>query len=347
MTTTFLRDWFQDCPGLIELRHLPSRDRSFHEGLGGMRPRKRRRSSTGAEARSTSAWRRGTGRAGRRRTSSRSPAYGATWTASNTPKEMAENLLRDFPLRPTYIIASGGGTCTCTGNSRNPSGGEYLPQVEAILRGIARILHGDMASAEAAHVLRPVGMLNRKYDPPRRVEVIESNPEALYNLSDFDLYADAELPEPTTTPSTGDAPLRRPSPGRDRTDAPLSPGSSRGRSRSGTSGTSNESPLQTCTPFSMAGGIWRWSSSRPSPTSNAKYTAQQMASLVGKPPLCINEALCGGKEKCAVIQKAGGASPIKLATWREEKKGPEIVVLEEMQAESARDLLIDSDAAGG
>ena len=55
-------------------------------------------------------------------------------------------------------------------------------------------------------------MLNRKYDPPRRVEVIESNPEALYNLSDFDLYADAELrghlpgtenPPPTFRPTVG------------------------------------------------------------------------------------------------------------------------------------------------
>jgi AAA domain len=335
MTATFLHDLFQDCPGSIELRHLPSRDRSFHGTSADAAAEAARLDRRGGAVYYGVATRDGKG--GKKENIVAFPAVWADVDWKQTPKEMAENLLRDFPLRPTYIFASGGGLHLYW-RFKEAVGKEEIVRIEAILRGIARILHADMASAEAAHVLRPPGMFNRKYDPPRRVEVIESNPEALYNLSDFDLYADAELPKTTTTPSTGTLLSADLLPNVVEQCAAVSRIISRAKQERHLG---HSERIAVANLYSVFDGGGEQAVELFSTLSDydAGFTSAQISSLVGKPPLCSNEALCGGEEKCVAINKAGGTSPIKLATWREEKKGPEIVVLEEMQAESARDLL--------
>ena len=100
--------------------------------------------------------------------------------------------------------------------------------------------------------------------------------------------------------------------------------------------------------YSVFEGGWNMAMELFSTLSNfdPKYTAQQMSSLVGKPPLCINEALCGGKEMHG-DPEGGGILADQACNVARRKKGSEVVVLEEMQAESARDLLLDLAAAGG
>jgi hypothetical protein len=335
---TFLHDLFRDCLGLIELRHVPSKDQSFHEGPAAAAKEAARLDQRGGAVYFGVATRDGKG--GKKANIVAFPGVWCDVDFKNTPKEMAENLLRDFPLTPTFIIASGGGLHLYW-KFKEAVGKEEIVKIEAILRGIARILQGDKSSAEAAHVLRPVGMFNRKYDPPRRVEVIESNPEVLYNLSDFDLYADAELPKTTTTPSTGTLLSADLLPTVVKQCAAISGIFSRAKQERHLG---HGERIAVANLYSVFDGGREKAMELFSTLSDydAAYTSAQMSSLVGKPPLCSNEALCGGNEKCVAIQKAGGASPIKLATWREEKKGPEIMCLETLRPRTATDLLLDT-----
>lgn len=64
--------------------------------------------------------------------------------------------------------------------------GEDITLVEDILKRLALGFHGDMASAEAARILRIPGSRNHKYNPPRKVKLVRFQPELEYNLSELD-----------------------------------------------------------------------------------------------------------------------------------------------------------------
>jgi hypothetical protein len=99
---------------------------------------------------------------------------------------VVRDVLQHFPLRPTLIVASGGGLQPYWAFREPVDVQQEGHRVRDLLRRLAAHLKGDLAAAEAARVLRVVGSFNRKYDPPRLVRVMEFSPERRYNLGDFD-----------------------------------------------------------------------------------------------------------------------------------------------------------------
>lgn len=118
-----------------------------------------------------------------------------------TPREDAEARLASFPLPPTFVVETGGGLHAYW-LLNEPGGPEDIPRVEAINKGIARILGGDLAACDASRVLRVPGTLNHKYEPVRAVTVAVAgaHPDRRYDLDDFEAYTDHEAP--TETPAT-------------------------------------------------------------------------------------------------------------------------------------------------
>jgi hypothetical protein len=69
---------------------------------------------------------------------------------------------------------------------------ERVRYVDQVLRGLARRLGGDLASAEVAHLLRVPGTLNAKYQPPVRAQLIHLVPDRQLPFARFAAYAGAE-----------------------------------------------------------------------------------------------------------------------------------------------------------
>lgn len=87
---------------------------------------------------------------------------------------------------PTTITDSGGGhhcywmlehTVTVDDSNRG--------ELAALQRGWVAFVGADQASKDLARVLRLPGTVNRKYEPPRPVEIIEDDWRRLYRLEDF------------------------------------------------------------------------------------------------------------------------------------------------------------------
>ena len=79
--------------------------------------------------------------------------------------------LRDFPHPPSMIVSSGTpGTLTRT--SRCPRRSR-CSELERANRRLAHALGGDLASVDAARILRPPSSWNHKHSPPAPVELIE------------------------------------------------------------------------------------------------------------------------------------------------------------------------------
>jgi hypothetical protein len=118
-----------------------------------------------------------------------------------TPQEEAKRLIGGFPFPPSYAIASGGGWHLYWA-LKESAGPEDIPRVEAILRGLAKVLKGDPSATDASRIMRIPGSLNHKkeYGKPRQVRVVRSYPDRKYNLSDFYLYAE----DTSSTPKPAD-----------------------------------------------------------------------------------------------------------------------------------------------
>lgn len=119
-----------------------------------------------------------------------------------TPETGARARLDRFLLKPSMVIASGGGLHVYWSLRESialQASGE-AERVKKLLRRLARAVGADLASAEPARVLRVPGGLNYKYSPPRRVLIEHFNPELQYNPSDFD---DLPAEEPTTSGTNG------------------------------------------------------------------------------------------------------------------------------------------------
>jgi len=104
------------------------------------------------------------------------------------PEQEARTTLSRFPLAPSALVQSGGGLHAYWFLNEPVS---LLTQTERdkakqTLRQLAYTLHGDLASAEPAHVLRVPGSWNHKYEPPRLVQIETLAPEHTYDLQDFD-----------------------------------------------------------------------------------------------------------------------------------------------------------------
>ena len=104
--------------------------------------------------------------------------------------------LKDFPLKPSFLINSGGGIHVYW-KLKNPFSKEELLLAENLLKRLASYFGGDKSSTDASHNLRLPGTLNfkPKYKTPRKVTVEEAHPENEYSPDDFEtLLPQAEEP---------------------------------------------------------------------------------------------------------------------------------------------------------
>lgn len=109
----------------------------------------------------------------------------------------ARATLERFPLKPSIVVASGGGLHIYFMLKEPLDLQQEADRAKGLLRRLALSLDGDLAPAEPARILRVPGTLNYKYTPPRRVLVEVFNPDRAYNVCDFDDMLPEE-PEPMT-----------------------------------------------------------------------------------------------------------------------------------------------------
>jgi len=100
----------------------------------------------------------------------------------------------------TYLVDSGGGYHAYA-MLDEPVGPDEFDRIERINRGIARRIGGDLASTDAARILRVPGTLNFKYSPARPVKLAEYSGvgEVRYSLDELSMYED--LGEKGASPS--------------------------------------------------------------------------------------------------------------------------------------------------
>lgn len=91
--------------------------------------------------------------------------------------------LRAFRTAPTMIVSSGGpGHAHAYFALSAPISVEELERAN---RRLASALGGDLASVDAARILRPVGSWNHKYTPAAAVEMVEHAPSRRYDVDEL------------------------------------------------------------------------------------------------------------------------------------------------------------------
>lgn len=103
-------------------------------------------------------------------------------------EQEAQKILDEFPLQPTIIVKSGGGNHLYW-KLKEPSDKGDIERCEAIMKGLAARLQGDMAATDASRILRIPHTLNHKYKPARKVVMTHCNGTE-FSLSDFDDFLD-------------------------------------------------------------------------------------------------------------------------------------------------------------
>jgi hypothetical protein len=118
------------------------------------------------------------------------------WVDCDTPHAVAA--LRGFGPPPSIVVGSG------TGENRHAywllSHRESLDTIERANRQLAGLLGADIASSDAARILRPPPGWNHKHHPPAGVELAHLDPTAMHRM--IDLVGD--LPDPLQQPSRTD-----------------------------------------------------------------------------------------------------------------------------------------------
>ena len=106
----------------------------------------------------------------------------------------ADRLAR-YRCPPTMIIASGGspGHAHAYWQLHQPAN---LDELESANRRLAIRLGGDLASVDAARILRPPTSWNRKHTPPARVELLELEPSRRYTLAELTAGLTDSRPKP-------------------------------------------------------------------------------------------------------------------------------------------------------
>ncbi|MDQ2761319.1 MAG: CHC2 zinc finger domain-containing protein [Actinomycetota bacterium] len=110
--------------------------------------------------------------------------------------------LERLPYPPSMIVASGTpGHLHCYWRLQQPVGAAALERAN---RRLAQHLGGDLASVDAARILRPAGSANHKHEPSAPVTLLELRPGrvALDELVEG-------LPHPPTVPARSSAPAPR------------------------------------------------------------------------------------------------------------------------------------------
>jgi CHC2 zinc finger len=103
--------------------------------------------------------------------------------------------LHDFPHPPSMIVSSGThGHAHAYFSLASPVA---IPELESTNRRIAHALGGDLASVDAARILRPPISWNHKHSPPSPVQLIELEPSRRYDVKR--LVAGLDEPRGQTT----------------------------------------------------------------------------------------------------------------------------------------------------
>lgn len=113
-------------------------------------------------------------------------------------KVEADGIIATFDLQPTILVESGGGYHLYWFLDKPTTD---MERIERILKGLVPRLKSDTKVAQIASVLRPIGTLNYKYDPPKEVLLSYYKPENEYTLDDFKEW---ELPEVEKEVDLGD-----------------------------------------------------------------------------------------------------------------------------------------------
>jgi hypothetical protein len=180
--TAFLTSLYAYCEGQIELRALPSKHQKFFalddfKAIEGFC-----REHEGENLYFAVATRNGGG------TKDHIKDIPAVWTDidfKDLPHDEAKKKIRAFPLRPTFILESGGGYHAYW-MLKEPHTKDDIEAVEALNRAIASSLQGDPAACDASRILRLPDTNNFKYKPSRPVKCIHYNPGMEYDLDDFE-----------------------------------------------------------------------------------------------------------------------------------------------------------------
>lgn len=108
-------------------------------------------------------------------------------------KRESRQRYKSSPLKPTFVIDSGGGRYFLW-MLKEPASKEEISRVEEFLKRLASYIHGDMAATDASRILRMPESLNHKYPHLPQVKVIESHPERQYSLDEFEILPELEKP---------------------------------------------------------------------------------------------------------------------------------------------------------
>ena len=107
-----------------------------------------------------------------------------------TDRDKVDNLIANFPLKPTIVVNSGHG-CHIYFGLNKPAVLTDVFKIEDINRRLADHFEADQACAEAARILRMPDTYNVKKIPHMLVTVEQIDQNAFYNLSDFDFLPPA------------------------------------------------------------------------------------------------------------------------------------------------------------
>ncbi|OGA02878.1 MAG: hypothetical protein A3I00_05830 [Betaproteobacteria bacterium RIFCSPLOWO2_02_FULL_64_12] len=188
---TFFAALYTTSGGLVELRALPSKARTFlpANDAGGVA------AFVDAHAAENVYFGVATRRSAANGTLAnceRLPALFADVDFKTSPEDEARRTLAAFPLAPSAVIASGGGLHLYWFLAEPLDLATDATRARALLRRLASLLGGDLASAEAARVLRVPGTHNHKYAPARLVTVERLDAERRYDVADVEAALPAE-----------------------------------------------------------------------------------------------------------------------------------------------------------
>jgi len=110
------------------------------------------------------------------------PSLWADIDFKDIPREVAKKQVGNFPFKPSIAVESGNGIHLYW-LLKEPCEHDQIDEFEKANRNISQIIGADIASSEAARILRIPGTKNYKYKPARNVNLLYIN-KYYYNIYD-------------------------------------------------------------------------------------------------------------------------------------------------------------------